>query len=347
MSSQGFKDRLARFISDSSPILKELVLTLFFSTTSFLAVYKIAKFLRERDMIQNQSLDYLDKKIAYILKKRGFTLDKYESIIARDASIEQLQENGFDNLGGMKQVKETIIQALVYPMKHPELFGNKNSLRQFPRGVLLYGPPGTGKTTLAKIVAQSCGCAFIHVRKELLGAKYFGESEKMVAAVFSLARKLSPVIIFIDEIESVFPNRAMEVNSHRVHQLQLSIMLENWDGFKAENKIMILGATNMVNHLDPAALRRFQYQFKVDLPSREERIEILKILLKNDDVSPDFDYEKIATLTDKFSGSALKDVLQESILLPIQYATKNDLEKIAPLTTKDVLQILNSRFKRS
>jgi len=354
------------------------LISIFGVTFAFFLYQKLRERLQEREAMKllnsGADLNGIDSNVAEVLKERGYSLNRYERILAMDALIEKRRTNAsknalssssvqqsnttttipqdqdpepFTELGGMRHVKEALIRALIFPMRHPHLFKNRNSLRQFPKGILLHGPPGTGKTTLARVVAKSCQCAFIHVRKEILGQKYLGEGEKMTAAIFSLARKLAPAIIFIDEVESIFPNRAKQTHSHRVHELQMSIMLENWDGFRAENKIMILGATNLASSLDPAALRRFQYKFKVGLPNEQERLEILKILLRHDDVHESFDYERVARLTEGLSGSDMKDILQEAILLPINEAMDNGSSTLNALTTEHVMIVWKRRRARS
>lgn len=174
-------------------------------------------------------------------------------------------------------------------------------------GVLLHGPPGTGKTLLAKAVAKEAHAVFLHVSGADYLSKWIGEDEKLVRAVFSLARKLDPCVIFIDEADSVFRQRQSDDSEYR--RDVISQFLLEWDGVKGSGKGgFIMAATNRMGDIDPAILRRLPRRVFVGHPSAEDREAILRIHLKDETLDPDVDLEKLARLTVSYTGSDLKSL---------------------------------------
>lgn len=214
-------------------------------------------------------------------------------------------------------VKDVVRRSVVLPMKHPELYP-ANSLRSPPKGVLLHGPPGTGKTLVAKAIARTCGASFIEVRVENLFGKWLGQSEQTVAAIFSLARKLQPAIVFVDEIDSLLSRR--DFSDNHAYSNAKTIFLRQWDGFitsESDHRVVVVGATNCPEVLDPAVMRRLPVKLHLDLPSQAEREEILKILLRGEDLSS-VSLPELAKQTPLFSGSDLRELCKQALLLMVQ-----------------------------
>jgi len=173
---------------------------------------------------------------------------------------------------------------------------------------MLYGPPGTGKTLLAKAVAKEARAVVLQVSGADFMSKWVGEDEKLVRAVFSLARKLEPCVIFIDEADSVFRRRTSN-DSEGYRRDLLSQFLQEWDGVNGSSKGgFVMVATNRPTDLDPAVLRRLPRRILVDLPSADDREAILRIHLKDEELAPDVDLAEIAKQTSSHTGSDLKNL---------------------------------------
>jgi len=214
----------------------------------------------------------------------------------------------FNSIGGCSHVKDVVQRSVVLPMKHPELYP-ANSLRSPPKGVLLHGPPGTGKTLVAKAIARTCGASFVEVRVENLFGKWLGQSEQTVAAIFSLARKLQPAIIFVDEIDSLLSRR--DFSDNHAYSNAKTIFLRQWDGFstsESDHRVVVVGATNCPEVLDPAVMRRLPVKLHLDLPAQTERGEDLSSVSLPD----------LAKQTPLFSGSDLRELCKQALLLMVQ-----------------------------
>jgi len=188
-------------------------------------------------------------------------------------------------------------ESVIYPLLYPNLFTSSSSLLGAPKGVLLFGPPGCGKTMLAKALAKESGATFINIAASVLTNKWYGESNKLVAGLFGLARKTQPSIIFIDEIDSFLRERTK--GDHEVTGMMKAefmtfvpsftvVYVESyflflhrlWDGLlSGTDRILVLGATNRPNDIDSAILRRMPKRFAVDLPNLEQRTRILTLVL--------------------------------------------------------------------
>ncbi|KAH8950650.1 hypothetical protein BDL97_10G096400 [Sphagnum fallax] len=213
----------------------------------------------------------------------------------------------FDHIGALDNVKETLRELVMLPLQRPELFV-KGQLTKPCRGLLLFGPPGTGKTMLAKAVATEAGANFINISMSTITSKWFGEAEKYVKAVFTLASKISPSVIFIDEVDSMLGRRGKDTEHSAMRKLKNEFMA-SWDGLRTRERerVLVLAATNRPFDLDDAVIRRFPRRLMVDLPDAGNRAKIMKVILADEDVAPDFNVEELATATDGYSGSDLKD----------------------------------------
>jgi len=183
-----------------------------------------------------------------------------------------------DDVGGLGAVKEALYTKVIAPLERPSLFSS--SLLRQAKGVLLYGPPGTGKTMLAKALAAEAGASFINIRASTLQSKWFGDTNKLVAALWSLAAKLEPCIIFIDEVDALLGARRDQ--EHEAVTAMKTEFMQLWDGFltKGSSRVMVLAATNRPWALDDAVLRRFSVQYEVPRPDAGQREKILALVLR-------------------------------------------------------------------
>lgn len=181
-------------------------------------------------------------------------------------------------IGGLDPIIRSLRESVILPLNHPALFTSASGLLGAPKGVLLYGPPGCGKTMLAKALAKESGATFINMHVSTLTDKWFGESNKLVAALFSLAHKMQPAIIFIDEIDSFLRERRS--NDHEITSMMKAEFMSMWDGLTTgeDTRIIVLGATNRPNDIDSAILRRMPKRFAIKLPSEEQRMNILRLV---------------------------------------------------------------------
>ncbi|KAG2621283.1 hypothetical protein PVAP13_3NG249700 [Panicum virgatum] len=222
----------------------------------------------------------------------------------------------FEDIGALDNVKETLRELVMLPLQRPELF-SKGQLRKPVKGILLFGPPGTGKTMLAKAVATESGANFISVSMSIITSKKFGESEKYVKAVFSLVSKISPAVIFVDEVDSMLAKRGSQGEHEAMRKIKNEFMV-NWDGLrtKEQERILVLGATNKPYELDDAVIRRFPRRIMVSLPDALNREKILKVLLSKETLAPDVDPKSVSNMTEGYSGSDLKNLCVTAAYCP-------------------------------
>ncbi|XVF50913.1 hypothetical protein PTKIN_Ptkin04bG0141800 [Pterospermum kingtungense] len=235
----------------------------------------------------------------------------------------------FADIGALDEIKESLQELVMLPLRRPDLF--KGGLLKPCRGILLFGPPGTGKTMLAKAIANEAGASFINVSMSTITSKWFGEDEKNVRALFTLAAKVSPTIIFVDEVDSMLGQRT-RVGEHEAMRKIKNEFMTHWDGLltKPGERILVLAATNRPFDLDEAIIRRFERRIMVALPSIESREMILRTLLAKEKVE-DLDFKELATMTEGYSGSDLKNLCVTAAYRPvrelIQQERLKDLEK--------------------
>uniref|UniRef100_A0A0E0BZA3 AAA+ ATPase domain-containing protein n=1 Tax=Oryza meridionalis TaxID=40149 RepID=A0A0E0BZA3_9ORYZ len=236
----------------------------------------------------------------------------------------------FDDIGALSDIKESLQELVMLPLRRPDLF--KGGLLKPCRGILLFGPPGTGKTMLAKAIANEAQASFINVSMSTITSKWFGEDEKNVRALFTLAAKVSPTIIFVDEVDSMLGQRNRAGEHEAMRKIKNEFMT-HWDGLlsRPDQKILVLAATNRPFDLDEAIIRRFERRIMVGLPSLESRELILRSLLSKEKVDGGLDYKELATMTEGYSGSDLKNLCTTAAYRPvrelIQKERKKELEK--------------------
>ncbi|XP_019177993.1 PREDICTED: uncharacterized protein LOC109173174 isoform X2 [Ipomoea nil] len=231
----------------------------------------------------------------------------------------------FEDIGALDEIKESLQELVMLPLRRPDLFNG--GLLKPCRGILLFGPPGTGKTMLAKAIANEAGASFINVSMSTITSKWFGEDEKNVRALFTLAAKVSPTIIFVDEVDSMLGQRT-RVGEHEAMRKIKNEFMAHWDGLltKAGERILVLAATNRPFDLDEAIIRRFERRIMVGLPSVENREMILRTLLAKEKVE-DLDFKELATMTEGYSGSDLKNLCITAAYRPVRELIQQEREK--------------------
>ncbi|TVY53925.1 Protein MSP1 [Lachnellula cervina] len=256
-------------------------------------------------------------------RSEDLVLDQYESQIAMEVVAPEDIPVGFDDIGGLDDIIEELKESVIYPLTMPHLYSHSSSLLAAPSGVLLYGPPGCGKTMLAKALAHESGACFINLHISTLTEKWYGDSNKLVRAVFSLARKLQPSIVFIDEIDAVLGQRRS--GEHEASGMVKAEFMTLWDGLTSSNQnglpaqIMILGATNRIQDIDEAILRRMPKKFPVSLPTRSQRRRILELLLNDTKTDSDnFDIEYLTRVMAGMSGSDIKEACRDAAMVPVR-----------------------------
>ncbi|KAF9972549.1 hypothetical protein BGZ73_004319 [Actinomortierella ambigua] len=257
-------------------------------------------------------------KIMDRLGQRDLKLNEYEQVIAAEVIHPDDIKVDFNQIGGLDPIIRSLRESVILPLNHPDLFTSAGGLLGAPKGVLLYGPPGCGKTMLAKALAKESGATFINMHVSTLTDKWFGESNKLVAALFSLAHKVQPAIIFIDEIDSFLRERRS--NDHEITSMMKAEFMSMWDGLTTgeDTRIIVLGATNRPNDIDSAILRRMPKRFAIKLPNDEQRINILKLMLESTKLEPGFDFERLVKMTAGFSGSDLKEACRNASMQPLR-----------------------------
>ncbi|KAJ0105605.1 hypothetical protein Patl1_18290 [Pistacia atlantica] len=238
----------------------------------------------------------------------------------------------FEDIGALENVKDTLKELVMLPLQRPELFC-KGQLTKPCKGILLFGPPGTGKTMLAKAVATEAGANFINISMSSITSKWFGEGEKYVKAVFSLASKIAPSVVFVDEVDSMLGRRENPGEHEAMRKMKNEFMV-NWDGLRTKDteRVLVLAATNRPFDLDEAVIRRLPRRLMVNLPDAPNRAKILKVILAKEDLSPDVDFDAVASMTDGYSGSDLKNLCVTAAHRPIkEILEKEKKERAAAL----------------
>jgi len=283
-----------------------------------------------------------------IIKKEDF-MDALR-IVRPSAMREVLVETpsvGWEGIGGLEDVKRELREAVEWPIKHPDSF-KRMGIRP-SRGILLYGPPGTGKTLLAKAVAKESEANFIQVKGPSLLSMWVGKSEEGMRKVFERARQVAPCIIFFDEIDALAGRRGIEVGT-KVTERVLNQMLAEMDGLEDLNDILVIGATNRPDMLDPALLRpgRFDRILLVSSTDEKGRERILNIHTKDMPIkNKEKLIEEIAKKTDGYTGADLESVVREAAMLALRESMDSKevkkkhfdeaLKKIKPSVTKSTI----------
>jgi transitional endoplasmic reticulum ATPase len=229
-----------------------------------------------------------------------------------EAIVREVPKVTYEDIGGLQEEIRKIREMVELPLKYPELFERLGV--EAPKGVLLYGPPGTGKTLLAKAVANETNAAFFSISGPEIMSKFYGESEERLREIFRQAEENAPSIIFIDEIDAIAPKR--EEVTGEVEKRVVSQLLALMDGLKPRGRVVVIGATNRPNAIDPALRRpgRFDREIEIGVPNKQGRLEILQIHTRGMPLAEDVDLEKIANVTHGFVGADLEALCKEAAM---------------------------------
>ena len=275
--------------------------------------------LIEGDLIQVPGLEYdLIFKVIATKPSGVVIIDNTTNLVLLEKPFSELvrYKISYEDIGGLKRVIEKVRELIELPLRYPELF--KRLGIDPPKGILLYGPPGSGKTLLAKAVANESAAYFISVNGPEIMNKYYGESEARLREIFEEARQHAPSIIFIDEIDAIAPRRE-EVHGE-VEKRVVAQLLALMDGLESRDNIIVIGATNVPNMLDPALRRpgRFDREIEFPVPDKNGRLEILQIHTRNMPLAQDVNLEYLAEVTHGFVGADLAALVREAAMKAIR-----------------------------
>lgn len=261
--------------------------------------------------------------------KHTLALDKltdHEMIIASQLVVPEEINVNWKDIAGLDHLIQELRETVILPIQKRDLFADSR-LTQPPKGVLLHGPPGCGKTLIAKATAKEANMSFINLDVSLLTDKWYGETQKLAAAVFSLAVKLQPCIVFIDEIESFLRTRTQ--NDHEATAMMKTQFMSLWDGLITDPTctVIIMGATNRPQDLDKAIQRRMPATFHVPMPNQQQRDRILRLILNNEPVATDIDYTRLAMATEGFSGSDLHELCRQAAVYRVRDLAREEIAR--------------------
>ncbi|KAL4238170.1 hypothetical protein ACF0H5_002882 [Mactra antiquata] len=265
---------------------------------------------KKRDM-KNLNIKGVDKKLA-------------ETIL--NEIIDSGPPVSFQDIAGQDTAKQALQEIVILPALRPELF---TGLRAPARGLLLFGPPGNGKTMLAKAVANESNATFFNISASSLTSKWVGEGEKLVRAMFAVAKELQPSVVFMDEVDSVLCERK-EGENEASRRLKTEFLVQ-FDGVSGstEDKVLIMGATNRPQELDDAVLRRFSKRVYVSMPDKSTRLVLLKHLLsKHNNPLSDREMNDLASKTEGYSGSDLNALAKDAALGPIRDLSLTEVKEV-------------------
>jgi len=235
----------------------------------------------------------------------------------------------FNHVKGLEDIKQALFETIIMPTSRPDIF---TGIRAPPRGLLFFGPPGNGKTMIAKAVATECKSTFFSISASSLVSKYVGDSEKLIKALFALARDRAPSIIFIDEIDAILKIRK-ENEQESTRRLKTEFLVQ-FDGVTAsaeDDRILVIGATNLPWELDEAALRRFPKRYEVPLPDRNIRTQIIEDIAGQVDVRmTSRELTELVAQTKGYSSSDIAELCKDAAMGPVRDMNPETLARITP-----------------
>ena len=265
--------------------------------------------------------------------------------------LEDVSRISYEDIGGLSDQLSRVREIIELPLKHPELFERLGI--HPPKGVLLHGPPGTGKTLIARAVANEAGANFFSINGPEIMSKYYGQSEQKLREIFTKAEESEPSIIFIDEIDSIAPKR--EEVQGEVERRVVAQLLTLMDGMKERGHVIVIGATNRIDAVDPALRRpgRFDREINIGVPDKKGRKEILAIHTRGMPLGMDEDrknqfLDEIANLTYGFVGADLAALARESAMIALRrYLPEIDLDKPIPTEILEKMQVKDDDFREA
>ncbi|HUY70153.1 MAG TPA: CDC48 family AAA ATPase [Candidatus Baltobacteraceae bacterium] len=256
------------------------------------------------------------------------TTNKTEVVVKNEPVSESMVKIGdvhYEDIGGLKNEMQKIREMVELPIRYPELFERLGI--EPPKGVLLYGAPGTGKTLLAKAVANESDAHFINISGPELVSKFVGESEEKLREIFNEAKEKAPTIIFMDEIDAIAPKR--EEATNEVERRMVSQLLTLMDGMASRGQVIVIGATNRQNAIDPALRRpgRFDREMEIGVPDRNSRKEIVQIHTRNMPLAKDVKIDELASLTHGYTGADIAALAREAAMAELRHILPTILDK--------------------
>jgi transitional endoplasmic reticulum ATPase len=247
----------------------------------------------------------------------GEALKRVQPSAMREVMV-QAPSVRWEDIGGVDQARERLREGVELPLKFPDAF-RRLGIRP-AKGFLLYGPPGTGKTLLAKATAREAEANFIATKSSDLLSKWYGESEQQIAKLFARARQVAPTVIFIDELDSLVPARGGGLGEPQVTERVVNTILAEMDGLEELQSVVVIGATNRPNLIDPALLRpgRFDELIYVPVPDQAGRRRILAIHTEAMPLAGDVDLDSLAARTERFTGADLEDLVRRAGLTALR-----------------------------
>jgi len=263
------------------------------------------------------------------------SLKEIEPSAIREYSFESSKVK-MDDIGGLNEIKQNLISLVKWPLKYTESYKYLDITT--PKGIMFIGPPGTGKTMMAKALANEGGVNFISINGPSLFSKWLGETEKILREIFKKAKQSSPCILFFDEIDGIAPIRGKGRGDSNITERVVSQLFTELDGLANYKGVIVLGATNRPDLLDPALLRpgRLDFIFEFQLPDEKERYEIFNIHTRKRPISKDVDLQELAKITSGFSGSDIASICMRAARLALtdflsmnkQVYRKKDFQKL-------------------
>ncbi len=243
-------------------------------------------------------------------------LREIEPSTTREVYVE-VSETSWDDIGGMEKIKDLLTEGVEWPLRFPEVYANVKA--EPPRGVLLSGPPGSGKTLIARALANQCEASFISIKGPELLSKWVGEAEKGIREVFRHAKQAAPCIVFFDEIDSLAPRRSGDADRNFSNAV-IAQLLTEMDGIEGREGVIVLGATNRPELIDPALLRpgRFDLVVELEYPDEIERQAIFAVHTRGKSIAPEVTVEELASLTPGRSGADIEAICRRAALLALR-----------------------------
>ncbi|MEM2449409.1 MAG: CDC48 family AAA ATPase [Candidatus Methanomethylicaceae archaeon] len=320
------------------------------------AMKALRRYLPEIDIQQ-------DKIPPEVLEKLEVRMEDFEAAYKEITPTElreiyvEIPTVRWEDIGGLEEVKQELRECVEWPLRYPEKF--KRLGIKPPKGVLLYGPPGCGKTLLAKAVANESEANFITVKGPEIFSKWVGESERAIREVFRRARMAAPAVIFFDEIDSIAPIRWAGGGDSMVTERVISQLLTEMDGIVDLENVVVIGATNRPDMIDPALLRpgRFDRLVYVPEPDAPTRLQIFKIHTRNMPLAKDVDLERLANLTKGYAGSDIEAICREAALMALRENPdaneiymrhfEKAMNKVKPSITEDMIKYYKAWEEKS